>query len=246
MSRRLGNILCLATTFALVACGGNPAGDELTLGAGNTAGESACEEIRTPLGLLEQPGGGLGFSAAEVLAFSAKEHQSMLRWLPVERVSYGPETGDVTLSVTVSYAGGPIELVESTPRPCSDTCLDIHLPCVNALSIEVEVELTTAEGALEERFTADLLARSGLSAEIVHAAELDALGGAFEVMLVGGPQLADPAGAELRQPTFRISFSELGTEGRFEALLVERFGSAESGVAVGNFLEFARWPADES
>ena len=229
----------------MIACSGDPAGDELALGAENTAGEGACEEVRTPLGVLSVAGGGLGFSAFEVLAFSEGEHQSMLRWLPVERVSYGPETGDVALLVTVSYEGGPIELIESTPRPCSDICLDIHFPCANALSIEVEVELTTAEGALEERFTADLLARSALSADIVHAIDLDALGGAFEVVPVGGPQLADPAGAEIRQPTFRISFSEVGTEGRFEALLVGRYGSAESGVVVGDFLDFAYWPADE-
>jgi len=71
------------------------------------------------------------------------------------------------------------------------------------------------------------------------------LGGAFEVIRVESFGLPDPTGTELRQPTFRMSFSELGTEGDFEALLLEFFGSGESGAAVGEVLYFARWPAGE-
>ena len=244
MLRRLGNILWLAIIFGLAACGGSPAGDELALGTGNTDGDDFCERTRTPVNILEPVGSGLGFSAAEVLSFSAKKHQSVLRWLPVQRASYGPESGDVPVSVSVRYAGGPIDFIESTPRSSGgDTFLDIGPAadgCTNALAIEVEVELTTAEGALDERFTAELRARSALSAEIVQAVELDAMGGTFEIALTE----ANLESAELVQPRLRITFSELGTQGRFEALFLDRGGSGGSGFATGGLLEFARWPAD--
>ena len=247
MLRRLRITRWPAIAFGLAACSGGPGGDGLALGTGNTDADSPCEETRTPVNVLEQVGGGLGFSAVEVLAFSAKEHQSVLRWPPVQHVTYGPESGDVAVSVSVRYAGGPIEFVESTPRSFGgDVFLDIGPAvnrCANALAIEVEVELTTAEGALEERFTAELRANSALSAELVQAVELDALDGTFEVMLIEDPERANPGTAELVQPKLRITFSELGTQGRFEALFQERSGSGASGVASGGLVEFARWPA---
>ena len=152
----------------------------------------------------------------------------MLRWLPVQRVSYRPESGDVTVSVSVRYAGGPIDFVESTPRALGDNFLDGPVSgdgCSDALAIEVDVELTTAEGALTERFTAELRGSSALSASIVQQVELDALDGTFEAMLTEGSEGANPGSAELVQPTLRITFSELGTEGRFEALRSEEHTS---------------------
>lgn len=242
---RLRTIPLLAFTFGVAACGGEPATDEEGLGTDNGQ-QGPCEETRTSLGLLEQAGAGLGFSATEVLAFAEKDHQSVLRWLPMERVSYRPEAGDVPVSVSVDYAGGPIELVESFLKYPPDF-IDVgpglyEDSCINALSIEVEVELTTAAGALAERFTADLRARSALSAEIVHPVELDAMGGSFEIIQFHDLDLPDTTGTEVRQPMFRISFSELGTDGRFEALLLQFWGG---GAVAGAFLELARWPAGD-
>ncbi len=248
MLRWIKTTLMLAIGFGLTACGGGQPPGEFAGNAGILDGVDECEETRTPVGSPEQMVGELGFSAAEVLAFSAKEHETMLTWLPAQRVSYGPESGDVPVSVTVRHTGGPIDFVESTPRALGDNILDGPVSgngCGDALAIQVEVELTTAEGALAERFTAELRATSALSAGIVQQVALDALDGTFEAMLIEGSEGANPGSAELVQPTLRITFSELGTEGRFEALLVERFGSAESGFATGGLVEFARWPSDD-
>jgi hypothetical protein len=235
----------LTLVFGFTACGSDPADNQLGLGNGNTDADNPCEETRTPVDVLEQVGAGLGFSAADVLSFSAKEHQSVLRWLPVQKVSYGPESGDVVMSLSVRYTGGPIELIESTPRSSGGTILHngpASDGCVNSLAMEVQVELTTAEGALAEQFTAELLARSALSAEIVQAVELDALDGTFEVTVTEDAQSASSGSAELLQSKLRITLSELGTEGHFEALFQER---SDSGFATGGLVEFACWPADE-
>ena len=248
MLRRPTTGLWLAIAFGLTACGGGQTPDELSGGEGILNGENECEETRTPVTSLEQTVGKLGFSAAEVLAFSAKKHETMLAWLPVQRLSYGPESGDVPLSLTVRHTGGPIDLVESTPRAVDDNFLDRAVSgggCGDALAIEVDVELTTAQGALSEQFTAELRASTAVSASIVQQVELDALGGTFEARISDGSEGANPDSAELSQPTLRITFSEVGTEGRFDALFVEYFGSAESGFATGGLVEFARWPADD-
>ena len=227
----------LVVLLTLSACSGGDSG-----GSSSFADEGAvCEQERTTIDGLEQVVEALGFSPAEVLAFSQKEHQTTLRWLPTDRVRYGPESGDVRMVVGVLYEGGAIEFIDSTLRAVGGSLLDDDSRCVDALAVEVEVTLETAEGALRERFTAELRASAGTATQIVHEVNLDALAGAFEITHIEGSGFLDGASVELRQPTFQLHFSELGAEGRFESLYVE--SSSDSGVATGNLVEFARWPA---
>jgi hypothetical protein len=213
----------------VVACDGSQSE------SGELTGMGGCCETRTPLDGVDQVVTELGFSASEILAFAAGEHATVLRWLPSDAVTYGPESGDVPLSVSVRYAGGPVDFVQSTEAP---TGTSFPSPA-DALAIAVELEVTTDGGALAEVFTGELRASSVLTATLMHMMELDMLGGTFEVLSVDG---FDGSGsAELTQPRLRIDFSDEGTVGRFEALLLE---PRAPGVATGGNVEFARWPAE--
>ncbi|MGB5697796.1 MAG: hypothetical protein WBM46_19250 [Polyangiales bacterium] len=213
-------------------------------------GALVCHESRTPIGGRADMVAELGFRADDVLAFSATEHQGMLRWLPTQALTYGPESGDVTLSVAIDYAGGPIELVQSTraldadPPPGVDV-VPLEGGCFDALAIEVELEITTAGGALAERFTTEMRARTAQTANILRQLDLDALDGTFEVTAIEGSGSldAEPDSIEL-QPRLWIEFSELGSQGRLDAKLFERYGGS-GGVVVFHDVALAHWPADE-
>ena len=228
--------------FVLSACSDeDPSGDS---GGPSvpTEGTARCEQERRGVESLAQVVPELGFRAVDVLTFSEKQHQTTLQWLPTQFVEYRPGSGSVPMLLSVSYAGGPIDFIDSMLRGVDGTLLDDDMECADALAIEVEVELETADGALRERFTAELRASRATAAQILHDVELDSLVGAFEITQIDGFGFADEGSAELWQPTFRLFFAELGAQGSFDALLVE----SNSEVATGGLIEFARWPAPEA
>ena len=204
-------------------------------------GSARCEQERTAVVGQEQVVPELGFSAAEVLAFSEEQHETTLQWLPTQLVEYQPGSGNVPMLLSVSYEGASIDFVDSTLRAVDGNVSDVDIECADALAIEVEVALETMDGALRERLTAELRASTTTAAQIVHEVELDSLVGTFEITEVEGFGFADEGSAELSQPTFRLFFSGLGARGSFDALLVE----SNSEVATGGLVEFARWPVAE-
>lgn len=240
--------MCVGTAVVLAACsevGANGVGSDTFVD-----GALVCHESRTPIGGRDEMVAALGFRADDVLALSATEHQSMLRWLPTRVLTYGPESGDVALSVAIDYAGGPIELVQSTRAfyvdaepPIGVDVVPLETGCFDALAIEVELEITTAGGALAERFTTEMRARTAQTAKILRQLDLDALHGTFEVTAIDGSGSldAEPDSVEL-QPRLSIEFSELGSQGRLDAKLLEHYGV---GVVVFHDVALAHWPADE-
>ncbi|MDD9937255.1 MAG: hypothetical protein OXT09_26840, partial [Myxococcales bacterium] len=63
----------------------------------------------------------LGFSAADVLAFAEGSHEETLTWNEPFNATIAPETGEQSITVTVTRGDGEVRWVESVPDP------DFHL-----------------------------------------------------------------------------------------------------------------------
>jgi hypothetical protein len=231
----------------LVACNGtstgNPFdddGEEPTGHAGEEGGD--CEREASELAGVDAVSP-LGFSAADVLAFSAGLHETAIRWQPSRIASYGPETGEHALSLRVTHAGGEARYVEY-----SEAEDDLHAgeepaidrePCesLNAVEVDVEVEVTTDGGALDERATATLHATSTRWATLRIPLDADELGGEFAVTETR------PAGYRLVQLALEFGLSPLGLRGTFGGVFEMRTADAVSAGAGG---PLATIGADES
>ena len=100
----------------LLACNGTSTGnpfDEDDEGGGETAGHAYghCDSDETALDSAEAETP-LGFTAADVLAYAARLHETTIRWQPSELASYAPESGEHALTLRVTHAGGELRYVE--------------------------------------------------------------------------------------------------------------------------------------
>jgi hypothetical protein len=230
----------------LLACNGTSTGnpfddDETPTHGGEEFGD--CDRDPSELAGVdaESP---LGFSAADLLAFSAGLHETTIRWQPSRIASYGPETGEHALTLRVTHAGGEARYVEY--REAED---DLHggeepaidrEPCanLNAVEVDVEVEVTTDGGALEERKTAALRASSTRWATLRIPLDAEMLGGEFAVTETR------PAGFRLVQLALEFGLSPLGLRGTFDGVFEKR--SADAITAAGGGGPIATIGADAS
>jgi hypothetical protein len=151
-----------ALASALMGCGAQAGGQT------GEEGGKGCRFALTPLSFEETSP--LGFSAADVLAFSEGEQRAPLRWLASD-VPYGPEQGPSEITARVAPQG-KAEFAEPAPQQG-------ELLCTEAVRIPVTLELSTAGGALSERVETRLEAASARQAQIVALLDSNEIRGDF-------------------------------------------------------------------
>jgi hypothetical protein len=152
-----------AALSALAGCGAQ---------AGGQTGEETddgCVFATSPLSLHEPSP--LGFSAGQALALAEGERSAAFSWLQSPGVAYGPESGKGEVRVVTSLAG-------SAKFARVDASRSLLL-CEDQVLIPTRIALATAGGALDESFTANLIAKTAdeaMVSELVASADLN---GAF-------------------------------------------------------------------
>jgi len=142
--------LCLGL---LVACGGSETGNPVENG---DVGESAGCEVAGSTSLPFDRQSALGFAAADLLDNAGGTRQQTLRWQTLRFGSYGPETGEQTLHVTITPVGSTARLVDYRQKQGGG---EIALDCADQLEVDVELRLVSGGGALDETVRSKLVAR---------------------------------------------------------------------------------------
>lgn len=202
---------------------GNPTDDpgrEPGLGSGEETGSNSqyCR-VASARNVADQEQTPLGFAASEVLAYLVGERQETLRWQPQRGSEYGPESGEQALSLKVSRTSAPIRLVDYEPKQGGP---EIGANCSDALEIEVEVALRSAQGALAETFKKKVEVRGKQLARIYHRIASKDLGGSFAYSTIS------PAGFEFTQLTFDMTFTPYGSAGQLSPTLERETNDAVS------------------
>lgn len=200
-------------------------------GNGDLATGGFCEAGEmTALGLNEDSP--LGFSAADILAFSAGTHEAAIRWNPqLPGVTLSPESGEQEITITVTASGEPRFVQPKPPENngAEDLLIDIEgSGCASWVEIDVDVTVETSGGALDESFEGLLRAQSPLTSSIFYGPEPDELGGEFAVAVSG-----DFEGFTLAQLGLNIRFSPYGAGGTFNGLLQRSTGDAVTAAPGG-------------
>jgi hypothetical protein len=156
----------------------------------------------------------LGMRAADLIDWVRGEHRQRLSW---ERdrgvgqvVTYGPESGIGEIAFAVEPTGG-LRYVERDPRQPGDDS-DVSI-CEDLIEVDVTLGVTTAGGALDERFETTLRATS---ADVAYGAvnvSTSELAGALMVdMALEGFVPAGPASLELE-----VALTRHGIRGSLDA-----------------------------
>ncbi len=212
-----------ALTLPLLGCFGTSTGNptQEPTGEGN-AGAGYCKEASSrPVQLNEQTA--LGFSAAEVLTFVEGTHQETLTWHPHSLASYGPESGEHQLTLTVTRRSTPIRLTQFTVDT-GGTEIGIDGNCSDALAIDVRVALQTDGGALDESFDTTLFVRSSRKVSLFHRLDHEQLGGSFEITEIRQPR------SRLAQLDLSATLTPFGTSGGLNGVIEQ---SSADGTAIG-------------
>jgi hypothetical protein len=163
LTQRIGLAAAFPLIFAAVGCGAQ---------AGGQTGEETdggCVFAISAL-TLQQPSP-LGFSAGEVLALAEGEQSASFSWLQSPGVAYGPESGV-----------GQVSLRTTAIAPAKFARVDAQRSlahCVDHVTIPVSIALVTAGGALDESFTADLIATTPDEGVVSALVRSSVLRGAF-------------------------------------------------------------------
>jgi hypothetical protein len=176
----------------------------------------------------------LGFSAEDVLAFAGGTHEEALRWLPIMNGSYGPESGEGSITITVTHDGAEARVVQPDENPSGEeflTDLDGSL-CQPWLELDVAVTVETSGGALDESFDAVLRTQNAVAAFLFVHPDPDALNGSFSADY-------DIEGFNLEQLDLGITLTPFGTSGTFSGVFVMHSDDAVSaGAGGGPFATF--------
>lgn len=200
------------------------------------AGENGSSCVGTPTVLAVDEVSPLGFAAADVLSFAAGEHASPLFWREQgseSMVEVGPESGESTLSVTITHAGGEIRYVDYEPAEGEGFEEDFS-DCADQLEIEVMAQIGSGSGALAESIPVTLTATHDLLAHFSAAIEPEDIMGSMTVTSLD-PQF-DVGAIDLD-----VGISSYGLSGSITGMV-----SAEMGdVGVAGFVDYAVFPSEE-
>lgn len=112
---------------------------------------------------LVAPVAALGYSVQDVLNAVASGIDESLVWAPDSGVSTQPETGTGRISIGFEYDGGEIRVTQprsatmaAAPGALTDAGADAN--CLPTLEIDVQIEVSTPGGALDEHMAATLVA----------------------------------------------------------------------------------------
>lgn len=228
-SSRVSAIVLLLTSAAATACVAEPEPFDLD---GET-NDSACVGTPTALASLDEVSP-LGFAAADVLGFAAGEHQSPLFWREQgsdSMVEVGPESGESTLSVTISHEGGEIRYVDYEPAEGEGGFAE-GFDCADQLEIDVMVEIGSGGGALAESIPVTLTAAHPLLAHFTAAIEPEDIAGSMSVTSTD-PQF------DVGAIDFDVGVSSYGLSGSITGMVTAEMGD----TAVAGFVDYAVFPS---
>ena len=175
-------LLCL-TSFG-VACGGSGDDDD----GHDQNSDQICEDTTRVLAGVDEVSTLLGKSAADLLDDVGNGFTITAQYTEDTTIlTQSPLGGETNLTVTVSYNGGEIREVDSTPVNGGSAG-----DCPDRLEIDVAITFSTADGAFAETWPAVLTQsvssdQAGL-ADPTLAAEFDPAGidGSFEIVSIAG------------------------------------------------------------
>lgn len=200
-------------------------------GLGSEGGFGYCEAgDKTVIDVDEETA--LGFTAEDILAFAAGTHEETIHWLAPMNTTFGPESGDHAITITVTH-DGDVRFVEPSTEADGtedDLLTDIGRPqgCTPWLEIDVHVTVETDGGALDESFDATLRTHNRLIATLFTHPDPDALGGDFEASF-------GIDGFVLGQLDLGMTFSENGVNGAFGGVFEMHTADAVAAGAGGDF-----------
>jgi hypothetical protein len=126
--------------------------DDAATGPGDSY-DGMCQETITVLTSSDAVGP-TGISPATVLAEAQGIYTGTMTWTAEGPVRYTGALGPTATEVEVTYAGGEIrDVVAELVMPCQH---DGPCPCEDRLEVDVQIRLVTADGALDEVWTATL------------------------------------------------------------------------------------------
>jgi hypothetical protein len=200
----------------LAGCAGGQTGDE-----GET--HELCDLRLTPV--AADDASRLGFSPSQVLALAEGERTADFEWLPSPQFPYGPESGPSSAALGITGLGDAKLAEVVTPWPC----------CADELKVRVRVSLTTAGGALDESFDAELVARRAESASLTFLLDAERLGGslAFDPAALGR--------AKVERLQLDVRFQRTSLDGSLQAHVVESDGSGPNSTSSLTAIHLARW-----
>lgn len=207
----------------------------------DAGGDDGCKEEATVLAGLDAATA-LGFTAADVLASAGGQHMSSMTWSggltdgPAD-IQLSPAAGDSQLTVDITYAGGEIRHIKSTPEGSDDgNDGGFVANCHDRIEIDVEVDLTSADGGFAESFVAPLRATTRGISTLRHSIEFADLAGALALSKV------EPADAKIGPVDLDLGISPSGLFGGASALV-----EIEVAGGIGaTFMNVARWPSGNS
>jgi hypothetical protein len=226
-----GLALCCVET----GCSGGQTGGESPIPAAGGGCDAVYEEFAidalTPLGA----------TAESVLAPVLGINTAPLLWSSnTGSLTIGPEQGLSQVELIASYAGGRIAWAHYVQPSPATGALPSTLSCaVDRLEVELEIELRTAGGALDERFVAKLGAVAVDIAQLTATLPVNELRGSFFVMTpanVSAPALQVNALWDV----FGFRGSLMG--GVEMLYLGPNAGSSTDGVVGFGFVPYAEWP----
>jgi hypothetical protein len=149
-----------------------------------TAGGQTGEESQTPCIEAEVPlqrheVSSLGFSADDLLTTVGDASTATLLWVPARSLSYGPESGASTITITILHVGNA-RFIESEVRANDSEAL-LHPVCQDRVELDVTLSSATAGGALSEEFATRLKAASIGDIWLSHVLQPAQLSGAFAI-----------------------------------------------------------------
>jgi hypothetical protein len=182
----------------------------------------------TPLALdAESP---LGFSAQDSLSLASGVHTAALHWIPATEFSYGPESGDGQVTVTITSLGNARFATRDDGQATTE--LDYCAPSVLS---DVAVELDSAGGALRESFRGVLAASKADTATLSATLLGPHLSGSF------GFDRAALGDRTLAQIGLNLSFSASAFSGALEAGLEQKAGTGADGTVSLQNVPLACW-----
>lgn len=193
-----------------------------------------CSAKVTPVALDD--GSALGFAANDVLALGVGAHSAELLWLPPpEGVSFGPEQGEGTIELTISYGGGEARVVVSEPSGGPSAGRAPLLGCSPPqLEVDVNASVRTGGGALQEAFAATLVANAPTSVRLSQGFGLKALNGSFVVTV--------PRDATADSLRIEATFGKGVFFGALWGDYSIQVGSGPNGTSGRATVQFAQWP----
>lgn len=146
---------------------------------GETAGGGTCEAHKQKLGSFDEetPAG----TPAQILAFAERSFEAPLAWKTARTGAWQlSATGEGTIVLDVTR-GASAYYVTYSPRS-SGSGAEINIGCPQpALGIDVRVNVSTDDGALDESYDTLLLATSSALATLNVPVDLEALAGTLSV-----------------------------------------------------------------